>query len=181
MNDLSFDLETLGVEPDALILSIGAVRFDRKTGELGGEFYRLIDLSGYLGSQGTINVSTVVWWMQQNDQARADVFGKDLPRVPMAQSLADFRDFCRGAETYWQRGDTDAQWLGNAYRRWGAQQELPWKFWQLRDQRTLAVEFGHLIEKAGRGTAHNALADAKAQAIETIAIYQVLQGLGAIW
>lgn len=35
MNDISFDLETLGTAPNALILSIGAVQFDRKTGELG--------------------------------------------------------------------------------------------------------------------------------------------------
>ena len=180
MNDLSFDLETLGIDPNALILSIGAVRFDRKTGEMGEEFYRLIDLSDYLGSQGTVNVSTVVWWMQQNDQARADVFGKDLQRVPMEQALSDFWAFCHGAETFWQRGDMDAQWLGNAYKR-GDFPGLPWKFWQLRDQRTLPVELGHLIERAERGTVHNALADAKAQAVEMIAIYQVLQGLGAIW
>lgn len=177
MNDISFDLETLGIAPDALILSIGAVRFDRKTGELGGDFYRLIELQGS-GAEGKIDASTVVWWMRQNAQAQADLFDPKLPRASMVQALDDFDFFCQGAETYWQRGDMDAQWLGNAYKR--AELTPPWKFWQLRDQRTLAVEFGHLIVPAERGTAHNALADARAQAIETIEIYSALGVLGAV-
>lgn len=176
-NDISFDLETLGIGPQALILSIGAVRFDRKTGELGPEFYRLIELNG-LGASGVIDASTVVWWMQQNARAQADIFGKDLQRHSLPESLKDFRLFCEGAETYWQRGDKDAEWLGNAYQRCGV--EAPWVFWELRDQRTLAVEFDHLVAKAPRGTAHNALADAKAQAVETINIFAVLQALGAV-
>jgi len=178
MNDISFDLETLGIAPDALILSIGAVRFDRKTGELGGDFYRLIKLEGW-GAEGKIDASTVVWWMRQNAQAQADLFDPELPRASIGDSLSDFRNFCHGAETYWQRGDMDAQWLGNAYVRCGLTPP-PWKFWQLRDQRTLAVEFGHLIVPAERGTVHNALADAYAQAVETIEIYSALGVLGAV-
>ena len=176
-DDISFDLETLGIGPEALVLSIGAIRFDRKTGQLGPEFYRLIHLNG-LGASGVIDASTVVWWMGQNAQAQADIFGKDRPRHSLPEALKDFRLFCEGAETYWQRGDKDAEWLGNAYKRCGV--EAPWKFWQLRDQRTVSVEFGHLVAKAERGTAHNALADAKAQAIELIDIYSVLQCVGVV-
>lgn len=176
-NDISFDLETLGIGPQALILSIGAVRFDRKTGELGPEFYRLIELND-LGASGVIDASTVVWWMQQNAQAQADIFGDGLERHSLPEALKDFRLFCEGADLYWQRGDKDAEWLANAYTRCGV--EAPWKYWQMRDQRTVAAEFTHLIEKAPRGTAHNALADAKAQAVELINIFCVLQALGAV-
>ena len=178
MNDISFDCETLGIEDDALILSIGAVRFDRKTGELGTEFYRLLEITdGPCG--GSISASTVQWWMVQSEAARMAVFDRSLPRMDLRGALLDFVEFCAGADTFWQRGDKDAQWLNSAYKRSGlGADEAPWESWQIRDQRTLSVEFGHLITKAPRGTAHNALADAKAQAVEVIGIYSVLQGVG---
>lgn len=180
MQDLSFDCETLGMEDDALILSIGAVRFDRKTGQMGPEFYRLLEIQdGQTG--GSISASTVQWWMVQNEDARMAVFRRDLPRMDLRGALLDFVQFCEGADTFWQRGDKDAQWVNSAYKRSGlGADKAPWEFWQLRDQRTLSVEFGHLITKAPRGTAHNALADAKAQAVETIAIYSVLQAVGVV-
>lgn len=178
MRDISFDCETLGIEDDAAILSIGAVRFDRKTGELGPEFYRLIELEDG-ASGGSISATTIQWWMVQSEAARMAVFDRSLPRMDLRGALLDLVDFCAGAETFWQRGDKDAQWLNSAYKRTGLGiDEAPWEFWQIRDQRTLSVEFGHLIAKAPRGVAHNALADAKAQAVETIAIYSVLQGVG---
>lgn len=176
MKDISFDLETLGISPDALILSIGAVRFDRKTGEVGEEFYRLIELEGP-GADGKIDASTVTWWLRQNAQAQSDIFSEGLVRTALPVALLEFQEFCFGAETYWQRGDMDAQWLGAAYRR--CLISPPWMFWSLRDQRTLAVEFGHLAKMPPRGTAHNALADARAQAVETCAIFSALRLLGA--
>lgn len=176
-NDISIDCETLGTGPNAMLLSIGAVRFDRHSGELGPEFYRLLQLGGPY--DGVIDASTVQWWAMQSEQARADVFGKDLKRARLVDALSDLSHFCRGAKTYWQRGDRDGLWLESAYGRVGLEGP-PWKFWELRDQRTVSVEFGHLIEKPERGTAHNALADAKAQADELIAIYSTLRLLGVL-
>ena len=43
MNHLAIDLETLSLEPNAHILSIGAVFFDPATGEMGDSFYVEID------------------------------------------------------------------------------------------------------------------------------------------
>ena len=39
MKQLMVDLETLSTRPDAAIIAIGAVYFDKVTGETGDEFY----------------------------------------------------------------------------------------------------------------------------------------------
>jgi DNA polymerase III epsilon subunit-like protein len=41
--DVMLDIETLGNRPYSIILSIGAVEFDPRTGNMGNEFYVLID------------------------------------------------------------------------------------------------------------------------------------------
>ncbi|CAM7063285.1 Putative exonuclease from phage origin [Escherichia coli] len=38
------DLETMGKNPDAPIISIGAIFFDPQTGDMGPEFSKTIDL-----------------------------------------------------------------------------------------------------------------------------------------
>ena len=43
MQHLMIDLETLGTDPTAPIVAIGAVFFNPKTGELGAEFIATID------------------------------------------------------------------------------------------------------------------------------------------
>ena len=47
MNDVMVDLETLSTKPNAAIVSIGAVFFDPKTGELGDTYYQVIDIETY--------------------------------------------------------------------------------------------------------------------------------------
>ncbi|NGA74350.1 exonuclease, partial [Escherichia coli] len=41
---LMIDLETMGKNPDAPIISIGAIFFDPQTGDMGPEFSKTIDL-----------------------------------------------------------------------------------------------------------------------------------------
>lgn len=180
MREVSFDCETLGIEDDAMILSIGAVRFDSNTGQMGPSFYRLLEIQDGPAA-GSISASTVQWWMVQGEAARMAAFDRNLPRMDLRGALLDLVEFCSGAEVFWQRGDKDAQWLNSAYKRCGlGADEAPWEFWQLRDQRTLSVEFGHLVGKTARGTAHNALEDAKAQAQNIMDIYAALKMLGAV-
>lgn len=180
MDEISIDCETLSTAPDARILSIGAVRFNRETGEMGPEFYRLLELRDDTDG-GHISPSTVQWWGQQSAQAQADVFGKNLERVRLLDALTDLKRFCAHGSVYWQRGNIDSVWLDSAYDRVGlGRSEAPWGFWQWRDQRTLTEEFGHLIDKAPRKTAHNALDDARAQAADIIAVYAALGLLGVV-
>ncbi|EJC1833696.1 3'-5' exoribonuclease, partial [Escherichia coli] len=44
MNNLMIDLETMGKNKDAPIVSIGAVFFTPETGDIGQEFYAVVSL-----------------------------------------------------------------------------------------------------------------------------------------
>ena len=44
MNNLMIDLETMGKNKDAPIVSIGAVFFTPETGDIGQEFYTVVSL-----------------------------------------------------------------------------------------------------------------------------------------
>ena len=70
MKDLMIDIETMGKEHDAAILSISACYFDRKTSEIGEKFDQQINLENSLKGGRTICASTLLWWLEQDDKAR---------------------------------------------------------------------------------------------------------------
>lgn len=187
MKDISFDIETLGIGPEAMILSIGAVKFDRVTGELGEEFSRVIDITDPLGG-GTIDASTVVWWMDKPQAVRDAVFGKEVERVPLRQALAEFSEFIGFTEDLpdgeypdvqlWQRGDKDNQWLTSAYA--GMQLQLPYHYGQVSDQRTLCDLFTPFLPDQDEGQWHCALYDARYQAQCLVAAFGRMYSTGAI-
>lgn len=187
MKDISFDIETLGIGPEAMILSIAAVKFDRITGELGEEFSRVIDITAPLGG-GTIDASTVVWWMGKPQQVRDAVFGESVERVPLRQALAEFSEFIGFTDELpdgeypdvqlWQRGDKDNQWLTSAYA--GMQLQLPFRYWQVSDQRTLCDLFKPFLPDQDEGQWHCALYDARYQAQCLVAAFGRMYSAGAI-
>ena len=69
-NDVMIDIETLGTDPGSVILSIGAVEFDLKTGKTGEEFYQWIDLESSSNKGFSVSAGTIKWWMMQNKKAR---------------------------------------------------------------------------------------------------------------
>jgi hypothetical protein len=70
------DLETMGNKPNAPIVSIGAVFFDPSTGELGG-FYRVVSLKSSVDGGAIPDPETIMWWMQQSEEARMAICDKD--------------------------------------------------------------------------------------------------------
>ncbi|HAN8808010.1 TPA: exonuclease, partial [Escherichia coli] len=59
---LMIDLETMGKNPDAPIISIGAIFFDPQTGDMGPEFSKTIDLDT---AGGVIDRDIIKWWLKQ--------------------------------------------------------------------------------------------------------------------
>ncbi|HBD4295643.1 TPA: 3'-5' exoribonuclease, partial [Escherichia coli] len=57
---LMIDLETMGKNPDAPIISIGAIFFDPQTGDMGPEFSKTIDLDT---AGGVIDRDVIKWWL----------------------------------------------------------------------------------------------------------------------
>lgn len=154
------DLETLGNGSNAVILSIGAVEFDPDTDTLGREFYVLVDPQSCVDAGLQVDVGTVVWWMKQSDQARSAFNRKGYP---LDEALAHFTDWYPAGAPLWGNGATfDNVIMTNAYKACGMDQ--PWKFWDDRCYRTLKNLLPN-ITLDRKGTHHNALDDAKTQAV----------------
>lgn len=158
------DLETMGTRPNAPIVAIGAVAFDANT--LGPEFYTVVDLGDAVSEGAVIDPNTVLWWMQQSDEARA-VFKRD--GEPLGFALGEFRQWICDLDLdgVWGNGASfDNVILSEAYRRLGT--ETPWPFWKDRCYRTVKNMFD--VPMGRIGVHHNALDDAKTQAMHLMRI-----------
>jgi hypothetical protein len=170
------DIETLGTAPGSVIASIGAVSFTPKAGAIVSEFYRGIDICSAQRSGLTIDAATVIWWLQQSDDARIKTFFQDTDHLSLVLGdLSIWVASIPGPVRVWGHGPSfDLVLLEAAYRAVGM--PAPWKFWDHRDTRTIfelsGVSAKSFFEKGD--TAHNALDDAKAQARAVIAAYNKL-------
>jgi hypothetical protein len=160
------DLETLGLDPGAAILSIGAVRFD--VGGVGEEFYRSVSLSSCQDAGLSIDAGTLEWWLDQDEAVRGVLRdGHDLKQV-----LFDFETFYDDAEEIWAFSPSfDCEILGHAYEAVGM--DVPWSYRDERDARTLAsLPIWPDIDQDG--DEHDALDDARYQARQTVVALQAL-------
>ena len=181
------DLETMGSNSNAAIVSIGAVLFDPFTGETGAEFYQVISLNSS-SHYGELDSSTVVWWLNQSEEARA-IFNDNVEKITLKKALELFSnwiaDNCdknhrdKPDAVVWGNGATfDNVILGNAYKAVRIRQ--PWFFANDRDVRTI-VDLGRQLRKINpkkdlelEGVAHNALDDAKFQVRYVSEIFKAL-------
>jgi hypothetical protein len=167
MQNIMIDIESLGTSSNALILSIGAVEFD-ETG-LGQEFHVHIDPDTCVAAGLVIDPRTVMWWMEQSDAARkALLTGKKIPLLKALVQLKEAFDW-KGKKVWCNGASFDFPILDNAYRAMGG--EAPWEYWNALDYRTVKKIVPQDVLKASveqAGTAHDALADAKAQALTLI-------------
>lgn len=170
MANIMLDLETMGNNPNAAICSIGAIEFDIEKQELGKEFYVAISLEDSLRYKGIVDASTILWWMGQEERARNDIItGKEY----LQNALIDFEMYlCSlgnlSEHKIWGNGsDFDNVILASAYRNNGY--TIPWRFWNNRCYRTVKNLYPDIpIERIG--TYHNALDDAKSQALHLMKI-----------
>ncbi len=175
MRDIMVDLETMGTAPNAAIVAIGAVEFDINTYTLGEQFYCTIDLESSVNAGGVMEASTVLWWLQQGDDARNDITSNGIS-LPLA--LAKFKDWMalRG-DIYdvriWGNGAPfDNVILASAYTATGIKR--PWKYWNDRCYRTLEA-LRPDIKLVRVGVHHNAAYDAKSQALHLLRIFKSLK------
>lgn len=179
---VSIDLESLGKNPQAMITAIGAVKFNPYTGSLGDTFYRVVDLEASVGG-GLMDVSTVLWWMKQDQAARNHLIDPEVERVPLPQALVELSEWLGMNDDLpedkqypdvhlWQRGDKDTQWLTSAYEGFGL--KVPFPYWEVSDQRTLC-RWVPTLRAERNGVAHNALDDAIHQANCISGVFAALQ------
>jgi len=180
MKHLMVDIETMGTTPGSPILTIGAVFFEPSTGELGPQFYQVATLRSEMDNGALPDADTIMWWMQQSDQARAALSCEPLHIDRVLLRLLNFVEDQGGSNNVqlWGNGSNfDNVLLRDAYRRSGLRPF--WNFWNDRDVRTI-VELGRQLafdpkrEMPFTGEQHNALDDAIHQAKYVSAIWQKL-------
>lgn len=163
---IMLDLETLGKRPGSVIVAIGAVEFGG--GEILSRFYKRIDVESCIAAGLTMDCSTVMWWLQQDDAARMEI---TKPGEPLLEVLEMFCLWlgCDDAEIWGNGAAFDNVLLAAAYEHAGM--ELPWKYSNDRCYRTMKNMHPE-IQMARSGTHHNALDDAESQALHLMAILE---------
>ncbi|WP_097426921.1 exonuclease [Escherichia coli] len=174
---LMIDLETMGKNPDAPIISIGAIFFDPQTGDMGPEVSKTIDLET---AGGVIDRDTIKWWLKQSREAQSAIMTDEIPLDDALLQLREFIDENSGeffVQVWGNGANFDNTILRRSYERQGI--PCPWRYYNDRDVRTI-VELGKAIDFDARtaipfeGERHNALDDARYQAKYVSAIWQKL-------
>ncbi len=175
MSDIMVDLETLGTTADAVILSIGAVKFDLASGQIDDEgFYASVSIESNLQWKRRINEDTLLWWFKQDAAARQVFFE---PKEVLDDALVQFSDWIgTGEHIMWSNGaDFDIPMLAHAFTDCGI--EIPWKFYNTRCFRTYKNLPGAKdIRLPNAGVKHNAMADAYTQAKTLCEIHRQVFG-----
>lgn len=182
MNHLMIDLESMGTNPDAPIVAIGAVFFNPMTGELRPEFDVTVRLYDAMNTGAVPDGKTIMWWLEQSEAARKAICSKDA--LPLYSALVQLSSFisrhCDNPKylKVWGNGASfDNVILRRSYERFG--RECPWHFSGDSDVRTMVMlgrklGFNPKHDMPFDGERHNAIADARHQAKYVSAIWQLL-------
>lgn len=169
------DIETLGTQPDAVVLSIGMVAFTAAHG-ITGRWYARVDIDDQLASGAKIDASTLAWWATQDRSAQIEAFAPGNDRLCPWLALSRLCTFFEE-----QRGDMHARVWANApafdctiLRRMAARCTYPVR-WDYRDERcyrTVRAIYNDVAPVASGLGAHHALDDAEYQAVQLMEIAQ---------
>jgi exodeoxyribonuclease VIII len=169
MKNVMVDLETLALDSNALILSIGAVEFDpRDAGDgLGRVFYTVVNQDLQVSKwKRVVSPSTLKWWGEQGAEAQKVLY-ESSPEAyaPLLDtSLMRFQEWLGGPANIWGYGaHFDNVVLANAYS--ACNLHGAWAYGQNRCHRTLKALGPDLsLVVPINACEHNSLEDAKYQA-----------------
>lgn len=162
--NIMVDTETLGVSYNAVVCTIGAVRFDLDgpvDQEFEDTFYVTIDAKDSVDKGLVIDQSTLDWW---GHAERKEAF-KELRKnnIPLVDAYEKFTEW-HGKNTkqpIWANSPSfDLVLMDSGYKAAGL--ERPWLPWFERDYRTVKNLISVKLPK--RTGAHKAVDDAKYQA-----------------
>lgn len=168
------DIETLGSRPGAVIASIGAVVFTEK--DVVSEFECNVSITSAQAKGLKFDADTILWWMMQSKAAQEATFTVRAASITDAlDGLAHYAEQNRVVD-YWSHGATfDLVLLNEAALITGATPMVR-DFRRARDTRTLYEITGvNPRTFMGTGTAHNAVDDARAQALAVIESWRILR------
>lgn len=165
------DLETLSTRPDAVILSLGAIKFNPYTQDDPHDpLYFKVDVDSQTSMGRHVMEDTLDWWTKQPEHIREDALGED-DRMDLNYTVNAINKWAVGVDIFWCQGPLfDYAILQNLYAQ--LNRPAPWQYWAIRDSRTLFS----LYRETGipKVDAHNALADCDYQAKKVQRYYKKL-------
>lgn len=190
MNNVMLDLESLGQEPGNVIVTLSAVQFDIETGAIGKVFHESISIADSLKQGLTIDPSTVMWWLTQNENARIQMVETQNNPDSLSEVLYKFdtwlnhlhhatlRELYKKSDIHiWGRGPRfDMGLLSYAYKLIGYKW-TPWDFRKelcVRTYESIRPDIKKEIDKKRVGVLHNGVDDAKHQIKYVCDIHQYI-------
>lgn len=176
-DDIMLDLETLGKEPGATVLSIGAAAFNFQG--LGPVFHIIISRADCEAAGLVEDPDTVAWWGEQSFEAQDTLRQADEAGLPLTAALLLFNEFVLDNThsldrvRVWGNGaGFDQPILRSVYEHLDL--DAPWNWWNDRCFRTLKG-LAPYVPMEREGTLHNALDDAVTQARHAVKVLQALR------
>ena len=166
------DLETLSTNPNAVILTVGGVKFDPLTQmKPYEEMYFRVDVNTQTELGRDVMQDTVDWWSKQPKEISDEAFSDDN-RIGLQDMIKKINKFSVGVDVFWCQGPLfDYAILQDIYKQLG--HPVPWQYWQIRDSRTLFSLVPRDVNEKRQGL-HNALEDCFFQANKVQKIYRQL-------
>jgi exodeoxyribonuclease VIII len=168
------DLETLGTSPNSVILSLGAVFVNFE----GAEFYKNFSIGSQDPRFFSLSMKTLQWWREQNKEVMLEAFNG---KIHLQDGLSLFKEWFPADAIIWGNGaDFDIAILKYAYEHFGL--DTPWSYKNTACLRTIRnmVDMKRVYEAVAEQTkdeplqAHQALHDAKHQALQLREIFNLL-------
>ena len=169
MSEVIIDIETLGTRQNSIILTIGAIKFNRydklkPLKEYESLYMRIRrDSCEDIGLQ--TDSDTIEWWSRQSEDVRNEAFEDSPDRIPIKEALLKLSNFIRDCEYFWSQGSLDEKVLEFAYIT--CEMSIPWRYWKYFDSRTLFHVMQINIRNIDHGLElrHNSLVDCYRQLI----------------
>lgn len=159
------DFETWGTSVGCAIRSIGSISFDPYSRKIDPQgFYANVDDASQQAHGLVRDPGTVEWWSKQSNAAQQALGSDQKPIEEVLQKWINWW-LSQGAERIWSQGaNFDAVILEYLLKKVMKKSQAPWKFWNVRDTRTVYDMFSFDARSLpNTGTAHNALDDCKYQ------------------
>lgn len=169
--DIMLDLETMGTGDNAAIVSIGAVKFSVVNQEIVDRFYMTVDLGSSIKYGGQVTGDTIMWWIQQSEEARAELLDNCYDILHALREFTRWIQVDKEPPDVWGNSATfDDVILANAFKNAGM--VVPWPFWASRCYKTIRDRIGHGVRFERIGLQHKAVDDAESQAVHLMKILQ---------
>lgn len=166
------DLETLGLKPNSVILSVGAALFSLD-GQIEPLYHRRITIQSCLDAGLEVDGDTVEWWMNQKEENRGRLFA--VKTKPLGATLWELDNVVKSVRPngiyVWSHGSNfDTVLYENACKKTGM--SIWWDYRNVRDTRTLFDLANYKYKASG---IHDALDDAMNQAKAVCEAYALLR------